>query len=136
MTTAFDRTPFGHDLAQGLWLRLMQMWLINGLRMNGISIVHRDYCGHGLIRVEEGVELTDIWDGMPSVAWESWSDANSFVEFWSRQSAFSCSGHDASALSIFLHGKCEYPDNPRINRARLEGTLKNDTQHFWDQNFS
>ena len=130
---AFDRTLFGRDMAQRIWLRLMRMRPINGMKMNGIYLVHRDYCGHGLIRVEDGIELTEIYDGMPRGSLRTWTDAESFIDFWSQQSDFSCSGHDASAPAIFLRGKWEYPDNPRIDRKRLEGTLRGDTRFFWDQ---
>ncbi|HEV7257615.1 MAG TPA: hypothetical protein VGN82_07515 [Bosea sp. (in: a-proteobacteria)] len=111
-----DRALFGPALAGQIWDRLMQCPVGEGL----IHEFHRDYCGHGLIRTDKGVKLSDILDGHhvvgPAIA--EWPSREGFVSFFAEQSDYSCSGWDASS-PVFVTEDDWHRNNQRLTRAKL-----------------
>lgn len=107
------RTPFGDALVIRVWRALKKCPLDDG-----IIYGHRDYCGHGLVHVAEGVALVLVEDGFPREVLQTWRDEASFVDFWARQSDASCGGHDASE-PLFFTTDAWLRDNQRITLTRL-----------------
>lgn len=110
-----DRTLFGPVLAEKVWRRLMQCEAGEGL----IHEFHRDFCGHGLIRTQDGVKLCDIQDGhFPGEAIAEWRSQAEFTGFFAGQSDYSCSGWDESSL-VFATQDEWYRNNQRLTREKL-----------------
>lgn len=117
---ALSRKPLGERLAEQLWRKLANEAPGNGV----IYDYHRDFCGQGLIRTEDGVMLADVQDGgayfgPPIAAWKTEED---FVAFLARQSDFSMSGWDAGEPAFFTEDDW-YRNNQRLTRAVLERYL-------------
>ncbi|WP_430439438.1 hypothetical protein [Shinella sp.] len=117
---ALNRKPLGATLAEQLWRKLANEVPGNGV----IYDYHRDFCGQGLIRTEDGVMLADVQDGgayfgSPIAAWKTEED---FVAFLARQSDFSMSGWDAGEPAFFTEDDW-YRNNQRLTRAVLERYL-------------
>jgi hypothetical protein len=81
-----SRKPLGTLLAERIWRKLLD-------EVPGTGVIydhHRDFCGQGLIRTENGVMLADVQDGGlyfgPPIA--EWSTETDFVAFLARQSDF------------------------------------------------
>lgn len=115
-----SREPLGRLLAEQVWRKLLNATPGNGV----IYDHHRDFCGHGLIRTQDGVMLADVQDGGlysgPPIA--EWSAEGDFVTFLARQSDFSMSGWDA-AEPVFFTEDDWYRNNQRLTRAVLERYL-------------
>lgn len=110
-----DRALFGPVLAGQVWDRVMTRPVGEGL----IHEFHRDYCGHGLIRTEDGIKLCDILDGHhPGAAIAEWRSREDFVAFFSEQSDYSCSGWDESSPVFFTEDEW-HRNNQRLTRAKL-----------------
>jgi hypothetical protein len=117
---ALSRQPLGTALAERLWRKLANEVPGNGV----IYDYHRDFCGQGLIRTEDGVMLADVQDGgayfgSPIAAWKTEED---FVAFLARQSDFSMSGWDAREPAFFTEDDW-YRNNQRLTRVVLERYL-------------
>lgn len=117
---ALSRKPLGATLAENLWHRLMTEAPGNGV----VYDRHRDFCGQGLIRTENGVMLADVEDGgvyfgAPIAEWAAEAD---FVAFFARQSDFSMSGWD-EAEPVFFTTDDWYRNNQRLTRAVMERYL-------------
>lgn len=81
-----SRQPLGTLLAERVWRKLH-----NEVSGNGVIYEHhRDFCGQGLIRTDNGVMLADVQDGGlyfgPPIA--EWATESDFVAFFARQSDF------------------------------------------------
>jgi hypothetical protein len=117
---ALSRKPLGAALAERLWHKLTNEMPGNGV----IYDHHRDFCGQGLIRTEDGVMLADVQDGGayfgPTIA--EWKTEKDFVAFLARQSDFSMSGWDAGEPAFFTEDDW-YRNNQRLTRAVLERYL-------------
>lgn len=115
-----DRRPFGEALARDIWRKLMSTAIDEGV----IYDRHRDFCGHGLIRTENGVKLCDVQDGGGyfSRPIAEWTDEDAFVAFFARQSDHSCSGWDEDE-PIFFTTDSWYRNNQRLRRDVLERFL-------------
>jgi len=115
-----SREPLGTPLAERVWRKLRNEAPGNGV----IYDHHRDFCGQGLIRTENGVMLADVQDGGhyfgPPIA--EWSTETDFVAFLARQSDFSMSGWEA-AEPVFFTEDDWYRNNQRLTRAVLERYL-------------
>lgn len=110
-----DRALYGPVLAGRVWDRLMRCPAGEGL----IHEFHRDFCGHGLIRTEDGVKLCDIDDGWhPGDAIAEWRSREEFVAFFAGQSDYSCSGWDERA-PVFFSSDEWYRNNQRLTREKL-----------------
>ena len=110
-----DRALFGPVLAGQIWDRVMARPVGEGL----IHEFHRDYCGHGLIRTEDGIKLCDILDGHhPGQAIAEWRSREEFVAFFAEQSDYSCSGWDESSPVFFTTDEW-HRNNQRLTRAKL-----------------
>lgn len=110
-----DRALFGPVLAGQVWDRVMTRPVGEGL----IHEFHRDYCGHGLIRTEDGIKLCDILDGHhPGEAIAEWRSREDFVAFFAEQSDYSCSGWDESSPVFFTSDEWSR-NNQRLTRAKL-----------------
>lgn len=110
-----DRVLFGPVLAGQVWDRLMTCKVGEGL----IHEFHRDFCGHGLIRTEEGVKLCDIDDGWhPGEAIAEWRSRDEFVAFFAEQSDYSCSGWDETSPVFFTEDEW-HRNNQRLTRDKL-----------------
>ena len=117
---ALSRKPLGATLAEQLWRKLANEAPGNGV----IYDYHRDFCGQGLIRTDDGVMLADVQDGgayfgSPIAAWKTEED---FVAFLARQSDFSMSGWDAGEPAFFTEDDW-YRNNQRLTRTVLERYL-------------
>ncbi|HKU99738.1 MAG TPA: hypothetical protein VJR58_30870 [Vineibacter sp.] len=115
-----DRRPFGDALAAAVWSALMR-------RPPGQGVIvdfHPEFCGQGLIRTDDGVKLCDVQDGGGSTgpAIATWRQQDDFVDFFARQSDFTCSGWDPSE-PIFATDDEWYRNNQRLTRAVLERFL-------------
>lgn len=115
-----SREPLGTLLAERIWRKLLN-------EAPGTGVIydhHRDFCGQGLIRTENGVMLADVQDGGlyfgPPIA--EWSTETDFVAFLGRQSDFSMSGWEA-AEPVFFSEDDWYRNNQRLTRAVLERYL-------------
>ncbi|MXN43899.1 hypothetical protein GR138_01785 [Shinella kummerowiae] len=115
-----SRKPLGTLLAEGVWRKLLN-------EVPGKGVIydhHRDFCGQGLIRTENGVMLADVQDGGlyfgPPIA--EWSTETDFVAFLARQSDFSMSGWEA-AEPFFFSEDDWHRNNQRLTRAVLERYL-------------
>ncbi|MCT7663730.1 hypothetical protein [Shinella kummerowiae] len=115
-----SRKPLGTLLAERIWRKLLD-------EVPGTGVIydhHRDFCGQGLIRTENGVMLADVQDGGlyfgPPIA--EWSTETDFVAFLARQSDFSMSGWEA-AEPVFFSEDDWYRNNQRLTRAVLERYL-------------
>ncbi len=110
-----DRALFGPVLAGQVWDRVMTRRVGEGL----IHEFHRDYCGHGLIRTEDGIKLCDILDGHhPGEAIAEWRSREDFVAFFAEQSDYSCSGWDETSPVFFTSDEW-HRNNQRLTRAKL-----------------
>ncbi|WP_186418268.1 hypothetical protein [Bosea sp. CS1GBMeth4] len=110
-----DRALYGPVLAGQVWDRLMSCKVGEGL----IHEFHRDFCGHGLIRTEEGVKLCDIDDGWhPGAAIAEWRSREEFVAFFAEQSDYSCSGWDETSPIFFTEDEW-HRNNQRLTRDKL-----------------
>lgn len=117
---ALDRKPLGIALAQRVWDRLQAEEPGRGV----IREHHRDFCGQGLIRTDDGVMLCDVYDGgydfgKPIAEWKSHA---AFVAFLSGQSDFTMSGWDPDEPVFFTQDEW-YRNNQRLTRAVLERYL-------------
>ncbi|AOF91013.1 hypothetical protein [Sinorhizobium sp. RAC02] len=115
-----SREPLGGPLAEHVWRKLLDETPGNGV----IYDHHRDFCGHGLIRTQDGVMLADVQDGglyfgAPIAVWTTEPD---FVTFLARQSDFSMSGWDRAEPAFFTEDDW-YRNNQRLTRAVLERYL-------------
>ncbi len=115
-----SRKTLGTALAESVWRKLMNEAPGSGV----IYDYHRDFCGHGLIRTEDGVMLCDVQDGGAyfgqSIA--EWKSEEDFVAFFASQSDFSMSGWDAGE-PVFFTDDDWYRNNQRLTRAVLERYL-------------
>lgn len=110
-----DRALFGPVLAGQVWDRVMTCSVDEGL----IHEFHRDYCGHGLIRTDDGIKLCEIDDGWhPGKAIAEWRSREEFVAFFAEQSDYSCSGWD-EASPVFFTSDEWHRNNQRLTRAKL-----------------
>lgn len=110
-----DRSLFGPVLAGQVWDRLMTCEIDEGL----IHEFHRDYCGHGLIRTQDGIKLCEIDDGWhPGEAIAQWRSREEFVAFFAEQSDYSCSGW-SEASPVFFSSDEWYRNNQRLTREKL-----------------
>lgn len=110
-----DRAMFGSALAERVWRRLMACPVGEGL----IHEFHRDFCGQGLIRTEQGVKLCDIQDGgHPGEAIAEWHSREEFIAFFAEQSDYSCSGWDETS-PVFFTSDDWYRNNQRLTREKL-----------------
>jgi hypothetical protein len=110
-----DRALFGPVLAGQVWDRVMARPVGEGL----IHEFHRDYCGHGLIRTQDGIKLCDILDGHhPGEAIAEWRSREDFVAFFAEQSDYSCSGWDESSPVFFTDDEW-HRNNQRLTREEL-----------------
>ena len=110
-----DRALFGPVLAGQVWDRVMARPVGEGL----IHEFHRDYCGHGLIRTQDGIKLCDILDGHhPGKAIAEWRSREDFVAFFAEQSDYSCSGWDESSPVFFTDDEW-HRNNQRLTREKL-----------------
>jgi len=115
-----SRKALGAELARRLWERLQKAGIGEGL----IHQFHRDFCGHGLIRTEDGVILCDILDGSyPGPPIATWATAEEFVEFLARQSDFSMSGWDP-AEPVFFTEDHWYRNNQRLTSAIIAAFIQ------------
>lgn len=110
-----DRALFGPVLAGQVWDRVMTCPVGEGL----IHEFHRDFCGHGLIRTQDGIKLCDILDGHhPGEAIAEWRSRDEFVAFFAEQSDYSCSGWD-EASPVFFTSDEWHRNNQRLTREKL-----------------
>lgn len=110
-----DRALFGPVLAGQVWDRVIARPVGEGL----IHEFHRDYCGHGLIRTQDGIKLCDILDGHhPGEAIAEWRSREDFVAFFAEQSDYSCSGWDESSPVFFTDDEW-HRNNQRLTREKL-----------------
>ena len=117
---ALDKRPLGAPLAERIWRKLLN-------EVPGKGVIydhHRDFCGQGLTRTENGVMLADVQDGglyfgPPITEWTTEAD---FVAFFARQSDFSMSGWDAGE-PVFFTDDDWYRNNQRLTRSVLERYL-------------
>lgn len=110
-----DRALFGPVLAGQVWDRVMVRPVGEGL----IHEFHRDYCGHGLIRTQDGIKLCDILDGHhPGEAIAEWRSREDFVAVFAEQSDYSCSGWDESSPVFFTDDEW-HRNNQRLTREKL-----------------
>ncbi|WP_103717585.1 hypothetical protein [Bosea psychrotolerans] len=112
-----DRTPFGPELPRMVWRKLMTCPPGEGL----VREFHRDFCGQGLIRTQDGVKLCDIFDGglHTGDAITSWPSEEAFVGFFAAQSDYSCSGWDETS-AVFATQDEWYRNNQRLTREGLQ----------------
>ncbi|WEZ83097.1 hypothetical protein P6U16_19750 [Rhizobium sp. 32-5/1] len=112
--------PYGDELARRLWLRLMAQKPRDGL----VHEFHKEFCGHGLIHMGNGVMLADIYDGGHSTGEPiaRWTSEAEFVAFFSRQSDFSCSGWDENE-PVFFTSDDWYRNNQRLTRSAIDRFL-------------
>lgn len=115
-----DRTPFGEALARRMWHRVMGSAMGRGI----LPSLHKEYCGHGLVRVPEGVVLCEVFDmeaqtAMPLAAW---TEEAEFVAFFARQSNHSVNGFDPAEPVFFTDGDRER-GNQRLTREAIEAAL-------------
>lgn len=114
-----DRALFGPVLAGQVWDRVTEHPVDRGL----IHEFHRDFCGHGLIRTEEGVKLCDIIDGYhPGKAIAEWRSRDEFVAFFAGQSDYSCSGWDETSPVFFTSDEWSR-NNQRLTREKFRRFL-------------
>lgn len=110
-----DRALFGPVLAGQVWDRVISRPVGEGL----IHEFHRDFCGHGLIRTEDGIKLCDILDGHhPGEAIAEWRSREAFVAFFAEQSDYSCSGWDETSPVFFTNDEW-HRNNQRLTREKL-----------------
>lgn len=112
--------PYGDELARTLWRRLMAQKPRDGL----VHEFHKEFCGHGLIRMGNGVMLADIYDGGHSTGEPiaQWTSEAEFVAFFARQSDFTCSGWDESE-PVFFTSDDWYRNNQRLTRSAIDRFL-------------
>ena len=79
---------------------------------------HREYCGHGLVYEHGEYKLCAIYDGTPRDLIKSWKNEKSFVDFWEKQSDFSCSGADKTQ-KVFHTGSKFSLNNQRLTRIKF-----------------
>jgi hypothetical protein len=110
-----DHALFGPVLAGQVWDRVITRPVGEGL----IHEFHRDYCGHGLIRTQDGIKLCDILDGHhPGEAIAQWRSREDFVAFFAEQSDYSCSGWDETSPVFFTSDEWSR-NNQRLTREKL-----------------
>ena len=112
-----SHTLFGEVLARDVWRALMACPVGEGV----VHSFHRDFCGQGLIRTEDGVKLCDIQDGGYSTGEPiaAWRTEAAFVAFFARQSDYTCSGWDATE-PVFATDDEWYRNNQRLTRDLLQ----------------
>ena len=117
---ALDRRPFGAELAERLWQALIRVPVGDGV----IVDYHRDYCGQGLIRRADDVVLCEVEDGgaYTHTTMASWQQKEPFVEFFARQSDFTCSGWDPSEPTFATDDEW-HRNNQRLTRKVFERFL-------------
>lgn len=114
-----DDRAFGADLARRAWAAVVGRDVDDGIILH----LHRDYCGHGLIRTAEGVKLCEIEDGFfPGRAEAEWRSEEEFVAFFARQSDYTCSGWDP-AEPVFFTADDWRRCNQRLTRDGIERFL-------------
>ena len=119
-----DRAPFGARLALQAWVELCRCPDGEGL----IHQVHRDYCGHGLIRTPDGVMLCEIEDGhRPGPALATWRSRDGFVAFFARQSDWTCSGWEPKEPVLHTDDPWRR-SNQRLTRRILAGFILPDAR--------
>lgn len=115
-----SRKALGAERARRLWEKLQKAAIGEGL----IHQSHRDFCGHGLIRMQNGVILCDILDGSyPGPAIATWATEAEFVAFFARQSDFSMSGWDPAEPVFFTEDRW-YRNNQRLTFAIIDAFVQ------------
>ncbi|MBW6421182.1 hypothetical protein KX729_06980 [Rhizobium sp. XQZ8] len=115
-----SRKALGAERARRLWHKLAEAEIGEGL----IHQSHRDFCGHGLIRTQDGVILCDIQDGSyPGTPIATWTTEAEFIDFFSRQSDFSMSGWDLGE-PVFFTDDGWYRNNQRLTAAIVDKFLR------------
>lgn len=109
---ALSKEPFGKDLMQRVAERLQK-----GERP--LCNRHREYCGHGLFFEDGKIQLVEVQDGDPRNDILSWDTAEAFVDFWAKQSDYTCSGADSASSAFFTEDPFDL-NNQRITKERLE----------------
>jgi len=111
-----SHNKFGETLVQDVARKL-----IEDQDSGGLYQAHRDYCGHGLIFREGQFRLIQVTDGLPE--WGdclmTWDTLDEFVEFFSDQSDYSCSGADIDAKLFYTTNGFEV-NNQRITEKWLQ----------------
>lgn len=80
---------------------------------------HKEYCGHGL-HFKDGIYcLVSVYDGVDFENIAEWKSAESFVQFFSKQSDFTCSGADQQCC-LFRTDDPWRMFNQTITKAELE----------------
>jgi len=105
-----SREPYGEGLATWLWEEFQSLQTGHGIFHN-----HRDYCGIGLVKTDDGVALCRIEDGSPDSTIMNWKTSESFVHYWSDQSDYGLCGADPSHPEVLTNSEFEL-NNQRINR--------------------
>jgi len=94
-----------------------------------LSYVHRDYCGHGLIKQGGKYGIYIVHDGIfdPNFIICSFSSRDQFIQYLSRQSDYSFSGADSSEHELHTLKSFEL-NNQRLSIARLTQFVEEQTK--------
>jgi len=85
-----------------------------------ICNMHRDYCGHGLAKLNDKYGIFEVHDGFLLDGYQvvSFLNRNDFIAYLSRQSDYSLSGADSSEKELFTTRSFAI-NNQRLSRSRL-----------------
>jgi len=108
-----SREPYGDGLATWLWTVMQDVEVGSGIMHR-----HRDYCGIGLVRSNEGVSLVEVEDGSAFHLIKSWTDLPEFVNYWSQQSDFGLSGADIHHPELLARSDYDL-NNQRLSRRMI-----------------
>ena len=114
-----SKEPIGLELAERVASKL-----VTDRGRRGIWYTHRDYCGHGLVFLEEKICLVEYSDGFPKEGsiLNSWGTKSGFVNWLKDQSDHSLSGADEKEKEIYTNNPFTL-NNQRITRKRLKRYL-------------
>lgn len=122
-----NRSKIGIELASKVAKKLLK-----DKGRKGIWYTHRDYCGHGLISIDDNISLVEVHDGDPldGKALLSWKSESDFISWLARQSDFSLSGADPDEKELFSEDSFGL-NNQRLTAERLTEYVKGPTKRFW-----
>ena len=121
-----DHTPIGEEIATAVADKIIQ-----DKGRDGIWYCHRDYCGHGLVYMDDCICLVEVYDGYAheGSVLKKWDIKTEFIDWLAVQSDYSLSGSEQSERELHTINKWRL-NNQRLTRARFLDYLSRGNRYY------